>query len=136
MALEDYGATGCDVTATGRQECGTLVVIGGLDHERHQKHEIKPPVELERLDRRADRFDAVDVGEHLGRLVNRDDLVSEFDEPSSDASGSGTELEDRGARRDCAVDPFGLAVWPQSRVVLDGAAIRRDGAGPGAVVRG
>jgi len=94
MALDDHAPVVGDVPPAGREECGPHLNVRRVDQVRCQQHRVEPAAEREILDPCADGLRTSDVRQHVGRLVDRDDLMAERDQRMGNASGTAAEFED------------------------------------------
>lgn len=90
-----------------------------------QKHGFETATEIELLDPRADRLCVAYVLEHLGRLIDGDDVVADPHERARDASRAAAELEQRRRRRQRSHDELTLTALLELCVELDGTAVGR-----------
>ena len=126
ISLDEHGAIRRDVARAGLEEVGALPVVVNVDELAGEENAPESTPEVEPLDGRMHGLRTMDLGEHLGRAVHRDDRVSELEEPMRHPPGARPELEDLRPRRDRLVDELWLPEGRHPGIELDRRAVVGD----------
>jgi len=122
MALDQDEAVRRNVTLARSEKFAPLGCLC-VDEVAHQEHAPKAATELELLDPRAHRHRIAHVREHLGRLVDSDNGVTEAEQLMGHATDPAAELEDFGASGNRLVNKLRLAARWQPEVQVDRASV-------------
>jgi hypothetical protein len=111
-------------TCLRRLEDGLALLRSGVDEVAYQEYDREATSQVELLDARTDVLCSVYVREHLLRLVDRDDSMSQSGERVRYPTHSASELEHLGAGSYRAVNSLGLAECGEETAEIDRASVR------------
>lgn len=134
LSLDQHAAVVSDMPSAGPQQPLTHLRVTGVNKERPQQHHIKACVELQLLDRTADRPGAVDPLKHLRRFIDGSYAEAPLHQRMRHAAHARSQLEDMDLGGDCPLDNVGLVAHGEPLIQLDCTPVRRDCARPGSLV--
>ena len=124
--LHEHDAVGPQVASTHLEELDPAVPAGVVDQVTQREHDVEAFVEVEGPEVGEHCPHADNVFEHLGRVVDRDDIVARHDERVGDATGTAAEIEDTRPPREQRFHTYEIVAGLEREVDRDRTAVGRD----------